>query len=302
MGTPDFAVPTLRRLAARPGFEVTGVVCQPDRPAGRGGQWRAPAVKAAAGELGLAVYQPLRMRGEEPLAWLRGQRPEVLAVVAFGQLLPPAVFELPRWGAINAHASLLPVYRGAAPIQWAIANGDSATGVTTMQIDAGLDTGAMLEQQSLAIGADETAPELSARLAELAAELMVSTLHGLEAGRLTARAQAEGASLAPLLTRGDGRADWSASARGLYNRWRGFQPWPGLHTTFRGKQLSVVRCRPVAGTAAPGALVERDGSLGVGCGEGLLVLEEVRLEGKQAVGGADFARGARVAWGHETVG
>jgi methionyl-tRNA formyltransferase len=297
MGTPAFAVPTLRQLAAAPGMEVTAVVCQPDRPAGRGGQLRPPAVKLAAQELGLPVFQPLRMRGEEPLAWLRAQRPGVLAVVAFGQLLPPAVFNLPRWGAVNAHASLLPAYRGAAPIQWALANGETTTGVTTMQIDAGLDTGAMLEQRAVPIGPDETAPELSARLAELAADLMVATLRSLEKGTLVACPQPEGATLAPLLTRADGRADWSAPASVLYNRWRGFQPWPGLHTTFRDKQLTIVRCRPRAGQAAPGLLVECDGTPAVGCGQGLLALEEVRLEGKQAVSGAAFANGARLAWG-----
>src|SRR6185312_2540987 len=151
MGTPEFAVPTLRRLAGEPGWEVA-VVCQPDRPAGRSGALRAPAVKLAAAELGLGVYQPPRMRGPEPEAWLAAQRPDVCAVVAFGQLLRPAIFNLPRWGAINAHASLLPAYRGAAPIQWAIAKGESRTGVTTMRINAGLDTGDMLLQRAIAIG------------------------------------------------------------------------------------------------------------------------------------------------------
>jgi methionyl-tRNA formyltransferase len=301
MGTPAFAVPTLRRLAATPGMEVAAVVCQPDRPAGRGGQLRPPAVKLAAHELSLAVYQPPRMRGDEPLAWLRAQRPDVLAVVAFGQLLPPAVFTLPRWGAVNAHASLLPAWRGAAPIQWAIAHGDTTTGVTTMQIDAGLDTGAMLEQRALAIGPHETAPELSARLAAVAAELMVSTLRGLQQGALTARPQPEGATLAPLLTRAHGRADWSAPASVLYNRWRAFQPWPGLHTTFRGKQMTILRCRALEGAAPAGVLVDESGLPLVGCRRGRLALEEVRLEGKQAVSGSAFANGARIAWGSERL-
>ncbi|MGH9481940.1 MAG: methionyl-tRNA formyltransferase, partial [Terriglobales bacterium] len=184
MGTPAFAVPTLERLARTPGQEVAAVVCQPDRPAGRARALQAPAVKRAAEQLGVPIYQPERMRGPEAVAWLRAQAPDALAVVAFGQLLPAAVFELPRYGAINAHASLLPAYRGAAPIQWAIARGERRTGVTTMRINTGLDTGDVLLQRPREIGPGETAPELSLRLAELAAELIVETLARLEAGGL----------------------------------------------------------------------------------------------------------------------
>lgn len=278
---------------------VTAVVCQPDRPVGRKGELQAPSVKRVAEKLGIEVYQPERVRSNEARTWLAAQRPEALAVVAFGQLLPEAVFSLPRYGAINAHASLLPCYRGAAPIQWALARGETETGVTTMRIDAGLDTGDILLQRALAIGPEETAPELSGRLAEAAAELMVETLAGLEAGRLTARPQPEGATLAPILRREDGRIDWNWSAQAIYNRWRGFQPWPGIHARFRDRQLAILRCRPVAGIEAgigaePGRLLELEGALLVTCGEGALALDEVRLEGRQAMRGVDFARGARL--------
>lgn len=274
---------------------VSAAVCQPDRPAGRKGELRAPAVKRAAEKLGIKVYQPERMRGEAARAWLEAQRPDALAVVAFGQLLPESIFTLPRFGAINAHASLLPRYRGAAPIQWALAQGETETGVTTMRINAGLDTGDVLLQQKLAIGPDETAPELSARLAALGAEMMVETLAGLEAGTVEARPQGEGATLAPILRREDGRIDWNWTAEAIYNRWRGFQPWPGIHARFRDRQLAILRCRPVAGIGADaGQLREREGTLLVACGEGALALEEVRPEGRQAMRGADFARGARL--------
>ncbi|MGH9518555.1 MAG: methionyl-tRNA formyltransferase [Terriglobales bacterium] len=308
MGTPDFAVPSLHNLvreAPGRGWQVVGVVCQPDRPVGRGGRVQAPPVRRAAMELGIEVYQPERMRDAEAQEWLRGHRPDALAVVAFGQILPQAVFNLPRFGAINAHASLLPAYRGAAPIQWAIANGERETGVTTMQIDAGLDTGAMLLRRSVAIGPETTAPELSGRLALVAAELMVQTLTQIERGGLHPVPQPDaGSSLAPRLQRRDGVVDWASSAVQIYNRWRGFQPWPGLHTQFRGQQLALLRCHAEPGgpQGEPGTLVEIAGTPVVICGCGVLWLEEVRAEGRQALSGADFARGARIRWGHEQLG
>lgn len=303
LGTPAFAVPSLHVLAAAPDMEVAGVVCQPDRPAGRGGELRAPAVKAAATELGLPVYQPERIRRPEALAWLEAQAPEAMVVVAYGQLLPAAVFNLPRWGAINAHASLLPLYRGAAPIQWAIARGETVTGVTTMRIEAGLDTGPMLLRREAPIGPEETALELSARLAALAAELVLATLRGLAAGSVVAQPQpAAGATLAPLLTRTDATVAWSATPREIYNHWRGFQPWPGIATTFRSRRLQILACRPApdppgpgrpAG-AAPGTLALAGDRLLAACGEGWLQLDSVQLEGRRPAPGADFARGARL--------
>lgn len=302
-GTPEFAVPTLERLAQQPRFTVTAAVTQPDRPAGRGGAVQPAAVKRAAERLGVAVYQPERMREAAAVAWLRAQQPEVLVVVAFGQLLPPAVFEMPRWGAINAHGSLLPAYRGAAPIQWAIANGETRTGVTTMRINAGLDTGDMLLQRAVPIGPDVTAPALAAELAVVAADLMIATLDGLAAGTLEAHPQPEGASLAPRLTREAGRVRWEEPAQRIYDRWRGFQPWPGIYTTWRGKKLAILRCRPALGAAAapPGTLVEQAGGMLAACGDGLLRLERVQVEGKREVEAEAFARGAHVAWGEERL-
>lgn len=296
LGTPEFAVPSLERLARESGFDVTAVVCQPDRPAGRGGALRPPAVKLAAAAAGIAVYQPPRIGSAEGLAWLRAQAPDVLAVVAFGQLLPPAVFEMPRFGAINAHAALLPRYRGAAPIQWAVANGEPSTGVTTMRINAGLDTGDMLLQRSIDIPPDATALDLSPRLAALAAELMVETLHALQAGRFAPRPQPAEGTLAPRLRREDGRVNWSSPARDIYNRWRGFQPWPGIHTRFRGRQLAILSCHPAdsAASAPPGHVEFTGAELLVHCGAGRLRLDQVRLEGRNAVSGPDFARGAHL--------
>lgn len=302
LGTPGIAVPTLERLAGQPGWKVVAAVSQPDRPAGRGHVLQAPAVKVAAQKLGIAVFQPTKMRAPEAVAWLEQQCPDVLAVVAYGQLLPAAVFEMPRWGAVNAHASLLPAYRGAAPIQWAIARGETETGVTTMQINAGLDTGDMLLRRAVTIPATATAPELGARVAEVAAELMVETLAGLERGTMTPQPQPAEGSLAPLLTRGDGRAQWTMAAGEIYNRWRGFQPWPGLHTQFRGEPLAVGACRVVEGAAAaPGELAERAGELCVACGRGWLALEQVRLAGRQVMPGMAFAHGAHLNWGSERL-
>lgn len=303
MGTPEFAVPTLERLARVPEHTVAAVVCQPDRPAGRSGSLQLPAVKRAALALELPVHQPERLRGPEAVAWLRAQAPEVLVVVAFGQLLPAAVFELPRHGAINAHASLLPAYRGAAPIQWAIARGETATGVTTMRINAGLDSGDRLLQRPTAIGPEETAPGLSERLAAISAELIVETLAGLERGELRPQPQPVAGTLAPSLRRTDGQIDWNWTVTEIYNRWRGFQPWPGVHARFRGKQLAILNCRRIAASldGEPGSLMERNGALEVCCRGGGLALERVRLESRQPLSGADFARGARITWGRERL-
>jgi len=295
MGTPDFAVPTLERLARAPGFELTAAVCQPDRPAGRHAEITPPAVKRAALALGLEVFQPERMRRPEAVAWLKAQRPDVLAVVAYGQLLPPEVFDLPRWGAVNAHASLLPAYRGAAPIQWAIARGEARTGVTTMRINAGLDTGDILLRYSLEIGPDETAPDLSRRLSASAATLMEQTMLGLAAGTVLPAPQPTEGTLAPLLTRADGAVDWTRPAAEIYNRWRGFQPWPGIHTVVNGRQLAILKCHPQPGAGEPGRATHADGRLIVACGQGALALDTVRAEGRQAVSGDEFARGARLA-------
>ena len=299
LGTPTFAVPTLRRLLqAGPaqGMQVRAVICQPDRPAGRKAELRAPAVKVFAASHGVAVAQPEKIRSDAAFELVAAQRPTVIVVVAYGQIIPRRIFDLPPLGTINAHASLLPKYRGAAPIQWALAQGETTTGITTMKIDAGLDTGDTLLRRTTAIGSGEDAVQLGARLAEMAAELTFETLLGLAHGTLQAEPQAHPeATLAPILKRSDGRADWSRPAGELYNRWRGFQPWPGLHTRFRDQQLTVQRCHPEPGAPAPPGSLECAGEqLRAATGAGWLVLEEVQLEGRTRVTGREFARGARL--------
>src|SRR4051794_38424128 len=239
LGTPAFAVPTWERIVEA-GHEVVMVVTQPDRPRGRGGKFAAPPVKEAALRLGMPVYQPERVRRPEAVERLRHLAVDAMVVVGYGQIIPQVVIDLAPAGIINVHASLLPKYRGAAPIQWAIVNGETRTGVTTMRIDAGLDTGDMLLKAEIPISPDDTAVTLSPKLAELGAALMVETLQRLEAGKLTATPQDHArATMAPILKKEDGRIDFSRTAQETLNRLRGFQPWPGAFTTFRGKSLAI---------------------------------------------------------------
>src|SRR5579883_2900133 len=294
LGTPEFAVPSLEALVNR-GHDVVGVFTQPDRPKGRGGVVAESPVKIAAGRLGIPIHQPERIRRPESVEILRRLTPEMMVVVGYGQIIPQALIDLPAHGVLNVQASLLPKYRGAAPIQWAIANGETETGVTIMQIDAGLDTGDILLQRSTPIGPDETAPELAARLAPLGAELMIDTLRGLEAGTIQPRAQDHAhATLAPILKKEDGRIDFHRTATEIWNRLRGFQPWPGAYTTFRGKSLHLWAARPVA-MDVPTATIRMEGHLPLaGCAPGTaLELIEVQLEGKKRMAGRDFVNGYR---------
>src|SRR5881227_1260489 len=246
-GTPQFAVPTLERLVDA-GFAVDLVVTQPDRPRGRGMEMAFSPVKQRALELGLPVIQPDRIKNNDEFRnQLASLRPDAIIVVAYGRIIPQWMIDLPPLGNLNAHASLLPKYRGAAPIQWAIASGETVTGVTTMRIDAGLDTGDMLLQSEIPIKPEDTGLTLSPKLAQLGAALMVETLQRLEAGKLTPTPQDHSrATLAPILKKEDGRIDFSRSAQEIHNRLRGFQPWPGAFTTFRGKSLVVASARPLA--------------------------------------------------------
>ncbi len=284
LGTPEFAVPTLEAIAAA-GHEVLSVITQPDRPRGRGHALAASPVKQAAVRLGLPVFQPERIRRPEAQAHLAALKPDAMVVVGYGQIIPQSVIDLAPLGIVNVHASLLPRYRGAAPIQWAIAKGETRTGVTTMRIDAGLDTGDILLTRETEIGPDETAPELSARLAPMGADLLVETL----ARPITPRPQDNTrATYAPILKKEDGLIDFSRPAPEIHNRVRGFQPWPGAYTTFRGQTLHIWKSRPVP---APGSR-----GLYARCGEGtFLELLEVQLEGRKRVSGADFANGQRLA-------
>jgi methionyl-tRNA formyltransferase len=299
-GTPQFAVPALKAIVAA-GHEVALVVTQPDRQSGRGLELAAPPVKQTALALGLSVVQPEKIRNNaEFRAQLEAIAPEAIVVVAYGRIIPKWMLDLPPLGNINLHASLLPKYRGAAPIQWAVANGEAVTGSTTMRIDAGLDTGEMLLRGEIPIDATQTAQELFPVLAEAGAPLMVETLAGLAAGSITPVRQNEAeASLAPILTREDAEMAFARTAQQLYNRWRGFQPWPGAYTFFRGKKLIVHRMQSAAvaqASAAPdialGAVLVAKEQLLVQCGDGtVLELLEVQMEGKKRVTAAEFLRG-----------
>jgi methionyl-tRNA formyltransferase len=300
LGSGDFAQPSLEALLEA-GHEVVALVTQPDRPRGRGRRPAPPPLKAVAASRRVPVLQPPRIGEPAAASALTAFRPDVLVVVAYGQILPRAVLELARHGAVNVHASLLPRYRGAAPIQWAIARGETETGVTTMQLDEGLDTGPVLLQSRLGIGPDETAGELLPRLAAVGAALLLQTLEGLEAGRLVPSPQdpAE-VSHAPLLRKRDGRLDWSRPAPELGCLVRGFNPWPGAFTSWKDARLAIWRARAstVAVPAEPGRLLGPDGEgLLVGCGSGALALLEVQPEGRRRMSGAAFAAGARAGPG-----
>lgn len=301
-GTPEFAVPTLEAVLAA-GHQVALVLTQPDRPAGRKMELQVPPVKRLALQHGLEVLQPERIKTNEELRKrLEAIQPDAILVVAYGRIIPQWMLGLPRFGNINLHGSLLPKYRGAAPIQWAVANGETETGVTTMRLDAGLDTGDVLLERRVAIGADTMATELFPQLSHVGAVLMVETLSGLEAGTVKRKPQDHaGATLAPILTREDGRMDLAdQTAQEIYDRWRGFYPWPGAHATMRGKRFLVHRMRvaSVDSGLAAGQLDWSDGELVAGAAEGTsLIFEEVQLEGKQRLRGMDLVRGFQLKIG-----
>jgi methionyl-tRNA formyltransferase len=299
-GTPEFAVPTLEAVISA-GHEVALVVTQPDRAAGRGMELQAPPVKRTALARGLDVVQPEKIRNNaEFRARLEEIRPDAILVVAYGRIIPEWMLELPRFGNINLHGSLLPKYRGAAPIQWAVANGEVVTGVTTMRLDAGLDTGDMLLAQVCPIGQEETAVDVYGCLAPVGAELMVKTLYKLEHGTIVPQAQDHSlATLAPILKREDGWIDFSRTGQQIYDRWRGFQPWPGAHTILRGKKLIVQRMHVAGvGDCEPGVVEVRGDALVVGCaGEHVLMLDEVQMEGKRRMSAAEFLRGNQLRSG-----
>jgi len=296
-GTPQFAVPSLERLAAA-GFEIQLVVTQPDRPQGRGMELAAPPVKQTAQRLGLPLLQPEKIKANREFeARLRELEPEAIIVVGYGRLIPPWMLALPPRGNINVHASLLPKYRGAAPIQWAIAQGEQVTGVTTMLLNEGLDTGDILLQKEIRILPQDTAVTLAPRLADLGAGLLVETLRGLEAGSVHPVPQDHSrATLAPILKKEDGLVDFNRSATEIHNRLRGFQPWPGAYTLFRAKHLKIVAAQPLSGmlNLAPGELRWHEDKLLAGCGSGTaLELLQVQPEGRKAISAREFVSGYR---------
>jgi len=295
LGTPEFAVPSLQALARE--HEVLAVFTQPDRPKGRGNKLAESHVKQAAQALAIPVHQPERIRRPPQPDLLRSFDADLMVVVGYGQIIPQSIVDLPRYGILNVHASLLPQYRGAAPIQWAIANGETRTGVTIMQIDAGLDTGEMLLAQLAGIEPDETAPELSSRLAPIGAELLLTAIRQIEDGTAHPQKQNdEEATLAPILKKEDGLIDWSRNAQQIYNRLRGFTPWPGAYTHLRGGQLLILRARPAGESAlVPGQIEVERKRLFAGCGGGTrLELLEIQLAGKSRMTAEAFLNGYNI--------
>jgi methionyl-tRNA formyltransferase len=292
-GTPSFAVPTLEALSDA-GHRIHLVVTQPDRPKGRGLELVASPVKQSALKLNLPITQPDRIKtNEEFRAQLTAIKPDAIIVVGYGRIIPQWMLDLPPLGNINLHASLLPKYRGAAPIQWAVANGETTTGVTTMRIDAGLDTGDILLQRELAITPDDTAETISPPLAIIGADLIVETLRGLAVGSIHPQPQDNArATLAPILKKEDGLADFSRPAPEIFNRVRGFRPWPGVYTKFRGKNLQILKASPSTDAIAPAGLEVREGRLLAGCAQNSsLEILELQLEGKNRTTARDFIQG-----------
>ena len=300
MGTPDFAVPSLVS-AAQSGHDLVGVVTRPDRPRGRGQQMQPTDVKAAVVSLGLdvPVLQPESLRDENFYAQLQALEPDLLVVVAF-LILPRSVLAIPKLGSVNVHPSLLPKYRGAAPIQWAIMNGETETGVTIFRLSPRVDAGDILIQQKMAIGDDETAGELYERLKVMGAELLIRAIDGMADGSVIAVPQTDaGVSRAPKLEKEDGEIDWSKGAGDIRNLIRGTNPFPGAFTLWRNKLLKVHRAKVDTGMGEAGAVIGADGKRGlvVGTGEGVLALDEVQPAGKKRMSGADFVRGYRIEVG-----
>jgi methionyl-tRNA formyltransferase len=302
-GTPLFAVPTLDKLVEA-GFEIQLVVMQPDRPKGRGLALLPSPVKERALQFGLPIAQPENIKDNAGFrSEITALHPDAIIVVGYGRIIPQWMLDLPPLGNINLHASLLPKYRGAAPIQWAIAQGERVTGVTTMKIDAGLDTGDILLQKESQISPNDTAETLAPKLATVGADLSVETLRGLQAGTISARPQDPSqATLAPLLKKDDGLIDFSRQASEILHRVRGFQPWPGAYSTFRGKKLQVWKAALYERALSLGELRVEGDHLLAGCGQGSAIeLVELQLEGKKRTLGADFIRGYRPHPG-ETLG
>ena len=294
-GTPQFAVPTLEALIQA--HEIALVVTQPDRPRGRGLELAPPPVKQTAQKHAVPIEQPDKIKNNSEFrALLESIAASAIVVVGYGRIIPPWMLTLPKYGNINLHGSLLPKYRGAAPIQWAIADGERVSGATTMLLNEGLDTGDILLQRELSIEPDDTAITYGRSLAEVGADLMIETLSGLEKGTIAPRPQDHSrASLAPILKKEDGKADFSLPAEMIYNRLRGFQPWPGCFTSFRGKKLAIVASTPIqeVRNIPSGELLVGEDRLLVGCRESALALIEVQPEGKRKMSIGDFIRGYR---------
>ncbi len=297
LGTAELSCASLQALAGNPQFQIAAVVTQPDRPKGRELKPQPSPVKSLALRLGLPVLQPERARDEKFIAGLRALQPDLIIVVAYGQILPPAILDLPRHGCLNVHTSLLPKYRGAAPIQWAIANGDTETGVTIMKMDAGLDTGPIVSQHRTPIRPEDDSATLHDRLAQLGAELLVQTIPDYVAGKIQPAPQpAEGASYAAKIKKEDGRIDWNQPAQTIWNRLRAFTPWPGAFTFLAGKPnphlLKIWKAEIVKQSGGAGEILSADkNGITVGCGENALRILELQREGGRRMNAAEFLSG-----------
>ncbi len=292
MGSPDFAVPGLRALSGR--HDVVGVVTRPDRPSGRGRQLKSPPVKTLALQLGLPIIQPEKLRAPEAMNQLRLWAPDVIVVAAFGQILRPEVLALPSFGCVNVHASLLPRWRGAAPVQAALLAGDAETGVTLMQMDPGVDTGALIAQRAVPIEAGDTGGSLTGKLSQLGADLLVEALPRYLSGESRPQPQDESkATFAPSLKKEDGRLDFTRPPDELARRVRALNPWPGAFVQWNGVQLKIHRAHTEAGDAPAGKRLVHRGQAAVGAGGGLLILDEVQPAGKRPMSGKAFLAGTR---------
>ena len=293
-GTPPFAVPPLQSLISA-GHELVGVVTRIDKPAGRGKVLTPPAVKVAAGHAGVPVFQPRRIRERSSVEALETMGPDVIVVAAYGQMLPREILTLPKYGCVNIHASLLPAYRGAAPINWAIINGETRTGITIMQMDEGMDTGGVLIQESIPIGPRDTAGTLTEKLSQIGSWLVVDALSRIEAGEMSPVPQDPGkATLAPLLKKEDGLINWELAAATIHNRVRGLSPWPGAFSLLDDAMVKVIETEVVPGSGAPGTLmVQGKDSLTVGTGKDLLRIVTLQVQGKKPMAAAEYLRGHR---------
>lgn len=291
MGTPDFAVPSLQKLIDR-GDDVCAVFTQPDKPKGRGHKLQAPPVKELALQHNIPVYQPQTLRDETVQEQICGLAPEAIIVAAYGKLLPKAVLDTPKLGCINVHGSLLPKYRGAAPIQWSVINGDKTAGVTTMYMGEGMDTGDMLLKAETPVGEEETAGELFDRLMLLGAELLGETLDKLEKGELERVPQNEAeATHAPMLSKEHSKIDWNRSAKEIHNLIRGLNPWPCAFSMLDGKRIKLLASRIVDGSGAAGTLTVINGDLAVFCGKGAILLTELQTENGKRMSGKEYLLG-----------
>ena len=304
MGTPEFAVPCLAALHADDNCEVIGVYTQPDKPRGRGQKLLPSPVKAWAEEHGLPVHQPVKIKTEEATAELKGLKPDLVVVVAFGQILSQEILDIPPHGCINVHGSLLPRYRGAAPMQWCVINGETKTGITTMMMDAGLDTGDMLLKEELTIGPDMTLEEVHDNLMEMGAQVLMKTIEELRAGTLKRVPQEGESNYAPMLTKETGHIDWQKSAQEIHNLVRGLNSWPGAYTAHEGQKFKIWRTvltgeTVTSGTTA-GEILAADSSQGlkVAAGDGqVLAITELQAPGKKKMQAQDYLRGNSLAAG-----